>query len=90
MMVSGMRMSKRSPKPQSETISAGRASRSIRESWRTVPNLLRAHAAASGLAFCRWRVEANNGRIYSRNLPDKRCVFTVDLLRLPVPAAAMV
>jgi signal transduction histidine kinase len=39
-----------------------------------------------GLAFSRWGVEANNGRISARNLPDKGCVFTVDLPRLPVPA----
>jgi signal transduction histidine kinase len=34
-----------------------------------------------GLAFCRWGAEANNGRIYARNLPGKGCVFTVDLPR---------
>jgi len=43
-----------------------------------------------GLAFSRWGVETNNGRIYARNLPDKGCVFTLDLPRLPVPAVAMV
>jgi hypothetical protein len=43
-----------------------------------------------GLAFSRWGVEANNGRIYARNLPNKGCVFTLDLPRLPVPAAALV
>jgi hypothetical protein len=43
-----------------------------------------------GLAFSRWGVEANHGRIYARNLPDEGCVFTVDLPRLPVPAVAMV
>ena len=43
-----------------------------------------------GLAFSRWGVEANDGRIYARNLPDRGCVFTVDLPRLPVPAVAMV
>ena len=43
-----------------------------------------------GLAFSRWGVEANHGRIYARNLPDKGCVFTVDLPRLPVPAVAIV
>jgi signal transduction histidine kinase len=43
-----------------------------------------------GLAFSRWGVEANNGQIYARNLPDKGCVFTLDLPRLPVPAVAMV
>ena len=43
-----------------------------------------------GLAFSRWGVEANDGRIYARNLPDRGCVFTVELPRLPVPAAATV
>jgi signal transduction histidine kinase len=36
-----------------------------------------------GLAFSRWAVEANDGRIYARNLPEKGCVFTVDLPRFP-------
>lgn len=35
-----------------------------------------------GLAISRWGAEANNGRIYARNLPDHGCVFTVDLPRL--------
>ena len=43
-----------------------------------------------GLAFSRWGVEANNGRIYARNLPGKGCVFTLDFPRVPVPAVAMV
>jgi signal transduction histidine kinase len=43
-----------------------------------------------GLAFCRWGVEANNGRIYTRNLPDAGCAFIVDLPRVQVPASAMV
>jgi hypothetical protein len=43
-----------------------------------------------GLAFSRWGVEANNGRIYARSLPNQGCVFTLDLPRLPVPAVAMV
>ena len=43
-----------------------------------------------GLAFSRWGVEANNGRISARNLPEKGCVFTVDLPRLPVADVAMV
>jgi signal transduction histidine kinase len=34
-----------------------------------------------GLAFCRWGAEANNGRMYARNLPGKGCIFTVDLPR---------
>lgn len=41
-----------------------------------------------GLAFCRWGVDACNGRISARNLPDSGCVFTVDLPRLPVLAVA--
>ena len=43
-----------------------------------------------GLAFCRWAVEANDGRIYAHNLPDAGCVFTVDLPRVHVPALASV
>ena len=39
-----------------------------------------------GLAFSRWGAEANQGRIYARNLPGVGCVFTIDLPRLPVPA----
>jgi signal transduction histidine kinase len=42
-----------------------------------------------GLAFSRWAVEANHGRIYARTLPDKGCVFTVDLARVPVRAVAI-
>jgi signal transduction histidine kinase len=38
-----------------------------------------------GLAFSRWAVEANRGRLYARNLPDRGCVFTVDLPRLALP-----
>jgi signal transduction histidine kinase len=43
-----------------------------------------------GLAFSRWGVEANNGRIYARNLPNRGCVFTLDLPRVPIPGIAMV
>ena len=42
-----------------------------------------------GLAFSQLGVEANNGHISALNLPDRGCVFTIDLPRLPVPAAAM-
>ena len=42
-----------------------------------------------GLAFSRWGVEANNGRIYARNLPNRGCVFALDLPRVPVPIVAM-
>jgi signal transduction histidine kinase len=40
-----------------------------------------------GLPFCRWAVEANDGRVYGRNLPNRGCVFTIDLPRLSVPGA---
>ena len=43
-----------------------------------------------GLAFSRWGAEANDGRIYARNLPGCGCVFTVDLPRQPVPSFAPV
>jgi signal transduction histidine kinase len=42
-----------------------------------------------GLAFSRWGTEANNGRLYSRNLPNQGCVFTVDLPRALQPVAAV-
>jgi signal transduction histidine kinase len=41
-----------------------------------------------GLAFSRWGVEENNGRIYARNLAEKGCVFTIDLPRIAVAALA--
>jgi signal transduction histidine kinase len=49
-----------------------------------------------GLAFSRWGAEANNGRIYARDLPDRGCIFTVDLpryscgpsIRQPAPVEA--
>jgi signal transduction histidine kinase len=37
-----------------------------------------------GLPFSRWAAEANDGRIATRNLPDKGCVFAIDLPRCPV------
>lgn len=40
-----------------------------------------------GLAYSRWAVEANHGRIYARNVPDKGCVFTIDLPRIQNSAA---
>jgi signal transduction histidine kinase len=46
--------------------------------------------AGLGLAFSRLGVEANGGRIYARSLPDRGCVFIVDLPRLPVPVVASV
>lgn len=41
-----------------------------------------------GLAFCRWAVEANHGRIYARDRPGIGCVFTVELPRVHIPAIA--
>jgi signal transduction histidine kinase len=43
-----------------------------------------------GLAFSRWGAEANDGRIYARNLPGTGCIFIVDLPRFAVPAVAVV
>jgi hypothetical protein len=43
-----------------------------------------------GLAFSRWGVEVNDGRISARNLPDQGCVFTIDLPRFSAPAVVMV
>lgn len=43
-----------------------------------------------GLAFSRLGVEANGGRIYARNLPDRGCVFIIDLPRLERPVVASV
>ena len=42
-----------------------------------------------GLAFSRWGVEASHGRIYARNLPERGCVFTVDLPRIEEPELAI-
>ena len=41
-----------------------------------------------GLAFSRWGVEANGGRIHARNLAGVGCVFTVDLPRVFIPVVA--
>jgi signal transduction histidine kinase len=41
-----------------------------------------------GLAFSRWGVEQDRGRIYARNLPEKGCVFTIDLPRIEDAATA--
>jgi signal transduction histidine kinase len=41
-----------------------------------------------GLAFSRWGIEANHGRLYARDLPAEGCVFTVDLPRCLVPVNA--
>ena len=41
-----------------------------------------------GLAFSRWAVEANHGRIYARSVPDKGCVFTIDMPRILASAAS--
>ena len=41
-----------------------------------------------GLAFSRWGAEANDGRLYARNFPERGCVFTVDLPRCADSRAA--
>ena len=38
-----------------------------------------------GLAFSRWGAHAHGGRLYTRNMPGKGCVFAVELPRLYVP-----
>ena len=38
-----------------------------------------------GLAFSRWAVEANDGRISAKDLPGGGCVFTIDFPRVQVP-----
>lgn len=43
-----------------------------------------------GLAFSRWGIEANNGRIHARSLPNVGCIFTIDLPRWHVPVSAAV
>jgi signal transduction histidine kinase len=43
-----------------------------------------------GLAFSRWGIEANHGRIHARSLPNMGCIFTIDLPRWQVPAPAAV
>ena len=42
-----------------------------------------------GLAFGRWAVEANHGRLYARSLPGEGCVFTMDLPRVVVPVVSV-
>jgi hypothetical protein len=42
-----------------------------------------------GLAFSRWGIEANRGRIYARNCLDVGCVFTVDLPRVAIQAGGV-
>jgi signal transduction histidine kinase len=43
-----------------------------------------------GLAFSRWGADANNGRIYARNLADRGCVFTLDLPRMAGPSVVII
>jgi signal transduction histidine kinase len=42
-----------------------------------------------GLAYCRWAAEMNQGRIYTRNLPGKGCVFILDIPRAAVLSVAV-
>ena len=41
-----------------------------------------------GLAICRRGAEANNGRLYARNLPDHGCIFSIDLPRVALSLSA--
>ncbi len=41
-----------------------------------------------GLAISRSGAEANNGRVYARNLLDQGCIFTIDLPRVAFSPAA--
>jgi len=41
-----------------------------------------------GLSICRSSVEANDGILRVRDLPGSGCVFTIDLPRRALPAAA--
>jgi signal transduction histidine kinase len=43
-----------------------------------------------GLAFSRWGIEANHGRIYARSLPNFGCIFTIDLPRWHASVSAAV
>ena len=43
-----------------------------------------------GLAISRSGAEANNGRVYARNLPGHGCIFTIDLPRVAFSAATSV
>jgi signal transduction histidine kinase len=42
-----------------------------------------------GLAFSRWGADANRGRIYAQNLPDRGCIFTLDLPRVAAPSIVL-
>ena len=42
-----------------------------------------------GLAFSRWGTEANGGRLYARNRPNRGCIFTVDMPRSAVTATTV-
>jgi signal transduction histidine kinase len=44
--------------------------------------------AGLGLAISRSGAEANNGRVYARNLPDHGCIFTIELPRVVFSPAA--
>ena len=59
----------------------------VNELFRPFEELDAEAGAGLGIAFSRWGIEANDGRIYARNLPDQGCVFTVDLPRRSAPAA---
>jgi len=43
-----------------------------------------------GLAFSRWGAEVNDGRISVRSLPDRGCIFAVDLPKITASVVAIV
>ena len=66
---------------------SGLPSEKVADLFRPLEELPDGAESGLGLAFSRWGVEANDGRIYARNLPDHGCVFTIDLPRFPVAVA---
>ena len=38
-----------------------------------------------GLAYSRWGVEANHGRLSAKSLPGRGCIFTIELPRVALP-----
>jgi signal transduction histidine kinase len=65
----------------------GLPSEKVHELFRSFQELpVEGTSAGLGLAFSRWGVEANDGRLSARNLPEKGCVFTVDLPRVLLQA----
>jgi hypothetical protein len=54
-----------------------------------VPGSVPPRTFAKGSQMLDYFIAANREEIYARNLPERGCIFTVDLPRLPVPAVVM-